>query len=1002
MEPFLKLVAKDYFNELGTSISNIRFIFPSRRAGLFFRKYLGELSEKPFFAPAITTINDFIIGLAAGYRKVLDKTELLFDLYSAYCECVDQPSSFDEFLYWGNIILDDFDEIDRYLINPKLLFNNLAEYKALDDDLSHLTQDQIDAIKSFWKNLSPRLKSVEYLNNNDGDEDYQENFIEFWEKLLPLYKTFNKILDVKNAAYEGKIYNELAHDEDILSRIKYKRNIFVGLFAFSRSEEVILRRLKKADCAEFCWDENALVLSDHKHTAKRILERNKNLLGQVKGSWISQCGEFDTAIKVVKCGGTIAQAKVLPSVLLQFLADQDIPEDDLLYTAIILPDEKLLMPVVSAIPPTYEKLNITMGYPLNRTPVAIFVDKWMRMVRSLKKFNNTFHYPADQVLDLLNMRLIADKSQDSSRLVRLIREQKSYFLILSELQAASADDPLLTLLFRKISSSEDLLSSLLEILYLLVNENSDDPKSREPGSVGNSMPEDEQLDNGLTAFDTEFIFHYASLVRRLIDLLNHYHMSPLTDTTVGLLEGLASRFTIPFEGEPLKGLQVMGMLETRALNFKNIIVLSAKEGVLPKLSVNSTLIPYTLRNGYSLPTGDIQDATAAYNFYRLLSNAENIYLLHDANGQGNGQGEESRYIRQLQFLYNKNVIDTTIKLNTYFPPAPIIRIKKTPEILASLHRFCIDRELAPSRLNTYVSCPLKFYYEAIENLFEAEAPEILMDAAEFGSVVHKAMQDIYMSFEDGGMITSDFISGLLTKGNTTINRTVTDAYKSEYLNRPDRKDIGGLGKLYCKMITRYVRAVLLYDMSLCPIRYIAGEKKFHGLIQMSDGKMLRTKGTIDRIDEINGTIRIVDYKTGKDDYKLRDWEMISMHPPKTKNQPKAIAQTLLYCELMLTGKENMTPENIKLNIKSPIKPCIYNLRDMIKQKELYNGYLSVPLSLGEKPEELDDYKHIRDIYLGEVQTILDEIFNPNIDFEQTDDTDYCAFCPFALSCGRVQ
>lgn len=1012
--PFLRQIAEHYYRLLGSEISKHTFVFPSRRALLFFRHYLGQIADKPIFAPECTTVNDFIVSLLPE-RRLLDRTALLFELYHSYAEtrgdCLTE--SFDEFIYWGNIILKDFDLIDRYLISARELYTNIHDFKELQDDFSYMQESTLDILKDFWGKFEGLgIRSELMLNAKPSS---RERFLDFWRSLYPLYEHFNTRLREEGYGYEGGIYRAIAEDAvDIVDSLSGATAlVFVGLFENTPAEFRLFQALRRRGYAEFCWDEQVHILLDEKHRAHQMMRKNKELLGYVRGSWSTASDTLPKSVDVISCASTVSQVKALPQVLNSLGIDLESDTGTLdLTTAIILPNDNLLLPTVGSIPDSYRHLNITLGYPLNRTPVAIMLKRWIDLLEQ----QQAGAYRVDKLMALLSLQLFVERFPSLSALIERINRQRNFrlsrewlyeeYVHILEARGATEGERhepvldgyqhILELLLNDECGALGFLSALKALLHVLLTSSRLVGVEPESSEVPDLFAEvDTRPELGI--FDAEFIHHYILLVNRLHTLIERYGQQAMSLMSAAkMLEGLSQGFTIPFEGSPLQGLQIMGLLESRLLHFRHLIYLSAQEGLMPSDRGSNTLIPYAIRAGYHLPTPELIEVAESYRFYQAISGVERLVLLYGKEDSTGGKGEESRYILQLEYLYNVPIRRLTAQASPHLRPyMPIVIHKDRPEVKEQLARyFSTDEDakaLSASRLATYISCPLRFYYEALMEVYEEQPPQELMAANDFGSILHKTMEQLYAPYMGGKLVPKEYIQYLLTEGNTQVSRTIKGIYDSLY----GRKKLNALDKLYCEMIDTYVQGILQYDLhSEEEFAYIASECRFRGKIELSDGRMVHIKGDIDRIDVCHSAnkeprLRLIDYKTGKDSLeRISSWEKLT-----TDEAYKARMQILLYCELVYSGV-SIEAGGLSASHSYPIQPAIMLVRNMVKAPTEYSPYLRF------ENTEIDDYKLFRDNYLEVLRALLDEIFNPEQPFVQTKDFRSCTYCPFKLSCGR--
>ena len=1023
--PFLHQVATHYYQQGANQLSKCRFIFPSKRAITFFRHHLSQLAtDQPLFAPRMETVSDFVRQLHPE-AQVLDKTALLFELYQCYqairSERGETGESFDEFLYWGNIILKDFETCDRYLVRTDHLYRNLRDFKEISDDFSYLDDEARALIQRFWGEL-PSLQSLK----EENDESPKKRFLSFWECLHPLYTRFTARLYELGYVYDGLLYRWAAeHPEHVLDQLEEgERLVFVGLFYLTPSERKLFKMLKTAGRAAFCWDAAVEVVHDATHPASKYFQKLLKDFGQVEGTWKDGAPgkHLPQEIQVIECSSLLAQVKGLPSLLQEMNLSSD---SECLETAIILPDEGLLLPTASSIPEDIGSINITLGYPLDRTPIALMLKRWIALLTlNLKRRESSVRYPADQLLSLLGQGLITAHCPEATQLMERIRKSKRFFLPAKELWQQENESVLLHLLLDPLSEESDPLQRIEALLTHLIQRAQE--RAREDTSDDELTPsdvplEEEERENnkGLSPFDLEFIHHYLRLINRLQGLIEQHQMQLGHEAMIHLLEGLVGTVTIPFEGDPLQGLQVMGLLETRLLHFPTMVYLSAQEGALPPKQYSDTLIPYTLRRGFGLPTGRAdEDPGQDYTFFQSIARAKQLTFVVAPNSEGYNLGEESRYISLLQYIYGCTIQRRPLHLEAQVEESmPIIKQKEGALWDAFVQRTTTDPRtateqndispLSPSSLSKYVACPLRFYYEYICRYREPESPNLLLAANEFGTILHRVMEECYRDLTQHAKvdqaepltfttITKEMIDKIL-KSKGELSRRVKSVYCRE-LKLDPKRPLSSLSSIYCQTIERYARELLTWDSAHTDFGYGASERQVYAAFQLPDATTVYFGGTIDRIDEVEGRYRVVDYKTGGD--------KISISKPQGAGSDfrwvdklsdpdyKAILQTLIYCA-GLAETEGLDERKIY--------PAIFRFRGgdgLMKLTTKYQPLISLPV--GEKQaKEAVSYHEMKESFEPFlIEEILTGLYDTEVPFTQAEDLKPCRYCPFALSCGR--
>ena len=1028
--PFLQQVAAYYYQQGADQLAKLRFIFPSKRAITFFRHHLSQLAtERPLFAPRMETVSDFVRQLHPEVQ-VLDKTALLFELYQCYrdvrSERGETSESFDDFLYWGNIILKDFETCDRYLVRTDHLYRNLRDLKEISDDFSYLDEEARTLIQRFWGEL-PSLQSLQ-----DEDDDLpKKRFLSFWECLSPLYDRFTDRLKELGYVYDGQLYRWAAeHSDQVLDRIAEGEHlIFVGLFYLTPSERKLFKTLKTAGRAAFCWDAAVEVVHDATHPASRYFKKLLTDFGQVEGAWKEGAPgkHLPKDIQVIECSSLLAQVKGLPSLLQEMNLSS---ESECLQAAIILPDEGLLLPTASSIPEDIGSINITLGYPLDRTSIALMIKRWIALITlNLKRRESSVRYPADQLLSLLGQGLITAHCPEATLLMERIRRSKRFFIPVQELwetkvtkSTQANESALLHMLLDPLTAESNPLQRIEAVLRHLIQSAQERAQSTDSATESDSIPEEieDNTSEGLSPFDLEFIHHYLRLINRLQGLIEQHQMLLGHEAMIHLLEGLVGTVTIPFEGDPLQGLQVMGLLETRLLHFPTMVYLSAQEGALPPKQYSDTLIPYTLRQGFGLPTGRAEeDPGQDYTFFQSIARAEQLTFVVAPSSDGYNLGEESRYISLLQYIYGCPIKRRPLHLEARVEePTPIIKqkegelwdafVKSTTTAPSKGNDLKDVRPLSPSKLSTYISCPLRFYYEAICHYREQDSPSLLLASNEFGTVLHRVMEEFYRDLTQSTKgkeerrltfttITQEMIDRQL-KRTGELSRRVKSAYCAELKLDPNRP-LSSLSNIYCQTIERYARELLTWDSTHADFRYAASERKVYAAFKLSETKTVYFGGIIDRIDEVDGQYRVVDYKTGS--------AKISISVPQGADSAfrwveqlaipdnKAILQTLIYCA-GLAQTDGLD--------ESKIHPAIFRFKGgdgLMKMKTSYKPLITIPQE-GEKRTKIEaSYHEMKEAFEPFlIEEILSPLYDTSIPFVQTEDPKQCSHCPFALSCGR--
>ena len=964
MKPFLYQVATLFYQQYGAEIHRLAFVFPNRRAGLFFQKYLSEISEKPLFSPSILTINDLFMQLSGKHPA--DKIQMLFRLYELYKQRSGSSESFDEFIYWGEMLLNDFDDIDKYMVDARMLFRNVSDLKSLDDDFNYLSPEQVQAIRSFWSSFYPK-----------GDSPNQQHFLELWEILYDLYAGLRTSLAKDGCGYDGMIFREVVEqlEKEPMSDFPFDQVVFVGLNALSVSEERLLLALQKKGVADFYWDYVGPWVTDPDNKASFFLERNLRLFPS--RMQLPATEPVQAEIRVMGVPSAIGQAKQVYPILQALADEQQLTDESALRTAIVLPDEHLLVPVLNAIPEAIQHINVTMGYPLAGTPVAALMEYILTLQKNIRYIDRVPVFYFRDVLPILNHQYVmAAAPEEVSQLVKDMTAGNRIYVHAADLNRHE----LLSILFTPVQNTEELSDYLIHVLEALnacLRNNRPNPDDEE--MISNSTQTTVDIEQ-------EFIFHYFATVNRMKEVMREAKIEMRLDTYFRLLKRMTDLITIPFEGEPLSGLQVMGVLETRALDFDRLIILSMNEGIFPLKKAANSFIPYNLRRGFGLPTYEHQDSVWAYHFYRLIRRAKQVTLLYDTRTTGLQTGEVSRFVHQLRYHYQYPLIDELVVYDVASSAVPPISVQKTAEVEKLLSDFLSGgtRALSASAINTYLDCPLKFYFSVLEQIQEEDEITETVERDVFGSILHKVMEDLYAPFK-GKLVTADLLK-LLRKDQPLLTGTIARAFAELFFKSPVVRPLEGENFLTGEMIRKYAEKILEQDARFTPFHYIESEKKVRATITLSDKRVVQLKGFIDRVDSLDRVLRIVDYKTGSG--KLEFESVEGLFDKEVKDRPKAVMQVFLYAWMY-----QQLPEYTGM----PIQPAIYYLRTLFQRS--FNPVVEQKKGRG-KADKVNSFQEFASDFEGKLRQCLDEIFNLDIPFTQTETGKACAYCSFRGLCGK--
>ncbi|WP_195545285.1 PD-(D/E)XK nuclease family protein [Bacteroides finegoldii] len=957
MQPFLQLVAHDLYTKIGNDLSRTVLVFPNKRANLFFNEYLAEESDQPIWSPAAMSISDLLQKLSV--QKAGDPIRLVCELYKVFKEEIESRETLDDFYFWGELLISDFDDVDKNMVDADKLFSNLQDLKNLMDDYEFLDEEQEEAIRQFFQNFSIERRT-----------ELKEKFISLWDKLGIIYHRYRENLAELGIAYEGMLYRNVIEQLDT-DRLKYDKYVFVGFNVLNKVEKEFFQKLQKAGKAMFYWDYDLFYTQRiSKHEAGEFIKRNLiDFPNELPESYFDIFRK-PKKIRYISASTENAQARFLPEWVkaTQTHTTQIVSEKE---NAIVLCNEALLLPVLHSIPQDVQNVNITMGFPLAQTPVYSFINAAMELqTNGYRPDTGRFTYEA--VSKILKHPYTRQLSDHATRLERELTKTNRFYPLPSELKK----DDFLTILFTPQSNIRELCDYLLRLIK----------------SISILYRKEGEYDDIFNQLYRESIFQSHLKINRLYSLIESGELSVRTDTLKRLITKVLTASNIPFHGEPAIGLQIMGVLETRNLDFRNLIMLSLNEGQLPKAGGESSFIPYNLRKAFGMTTIEHKNAVYAYYFYRLIQRAENITLLYNTSSDGLNRGEESRFMLQLLVEGPHEITREYLEAGQSPQNTLEIQIEKTPEILRRLYRAYDTAQpesviLSPSALNTYLDCRLRFYYRYVAGLKTPDEVSAEIDSALFGTIFHLSAQLAYTDLTaNGKMIQREDLERLL-RDEIKLQSYVDQAFKQELFKvAPEEKpEYNGVQLINSKVIVSYLKQLLRNDLQYTPFEMVAMEKKVSEkiTIQTALGPLtLRLGGTIDRMDAKEGTLRIVDYKTGGSPKIPANIEQL-FTPSETR--PNYIFQTFLYAAIMSRKQPLM------------VAPALLYIHRAASES------YSPVIEMGEprKPKiPVNNFAFFEDEFRERLQALLEEIFDEKEPFTQTEDIKKCAYCDFKAICKR--
>lgn len=965
MTYFLEHIADSLYKEFGNTLDRHCLVFPNRRAGLYFLKYLAVRIEKPVWAPSILTINELFRSYSS--LQIAGNEILLFELYKVYRNLKKPFESFDEFYYWGDMLLNDFDDVDKYLVNASLLFRNVLDIKNIDQQFGGLTETQIEIIRRFWTNF-----------NLDKLTREKSGFIDIWSVLSDLYSGFRSSLKTQNLAYEGMIFRELAENTDIrnITGERWEKVHFIGFNALNECEKVLLNRFKKAGKARVYWDyDNSYIGEGKLNSAGLFLRDNIKIFGNdMPSGW-----SFDTLLskgtpevtrQVIDTSSDVAQVKLVSQLLEQI---PGITKDNAHHTAVILADENLLIPVLTSLPENMGDINITMGHPLKQTLVYTFLKHLMDLQRNSTLVDGKVYFSYKDAISIIKHSLLSGLLGLSDN--ELVKEIVKTNLIRVPAELFTESDSL-AIVFRKPLTPAGLSGYFKDILSLIV--------------LNDERTDGKQIDNPVREnIRNEFIYRVVLSINRLETIVNSPDITFTTDTYIKILDRMLRMQSVPFSGEPLSGIQIMGILETRALDFKNLIILSVNEGILPAVTAGSSFIPFSLREAFGIPSVNHQESIYAYHFYRLLQRAENVTFVYNSNSEGLQSGEMSRFLLQMKYneILKPDFLDLNFEIKAHLTPGD--KIDRSEEHSKQLDLLYLDkkngRPLSPSAINMWLSCRMKFFYRYINGLKEPDNITTDIDPAMLGNILHEIMKNLYQPYLHT-VLTSEFLNGAI-RNKQFLLKLIDDAVNEKY--KAGRNDsISGNELIVRDVLMAYLLRVLKTDKAFAPFTVINLEDSFNfGLSFPMDGSLLEliTGGKIDRIDTINRVTRIVDYKTGTVSDVINSVDDLFIDD--RKKDPDGWLQTLLYCEAYLALKPG-----------SMVRPSVYK----IKKMNFASSGDRLRLKTGNRSEiYIDNYSDIREEFVTGLKGLITTIFSKDEPFTKTRDIrGKCSFCPYRVLCMR--
>lgn len=959
MESFLKLVAADLYKHTEGNLAHTAVVFPNKRAGLFFNEYLAQESDSPIWSPAYVSISELFRSLSPW--EVGDPVKLVCELYKIFRRETQSTETLDDFYFWGEMLISDFDDADKNRVDTDKLFSNLQDLRNIMDDYTFIDDEQEEAIRQFFQNFSIERRTA-----------LKERFISLWNVLGNIYKGFRESLASQNIAYEGMMYRHVIEHLDV-DKLPYEKYVFVGFNVLNKVEHTLFTQLKDAGKAVFYWDYDEFYMKENRqavtHEAGEFIRRNlRDFPSPLSGELFKNLSK-PKEVHYIASSTENAQARYLPQWIRNNLTT---PEKE---TAVVLCNEALLQPVLHSLPAEVKHVNITMGFPLSQTPVYSFLIALLELHTHGFNFKSG-RYTFQSVVTLLKHPYTRQLTGQAELLEKELTRNNRFYPLPGEL----GKDEFLTQLFTPLSGNLNLCIRLSETLQQVAS----------IYQANTSGTEDTDAFNQLYR---ESLFKAYTTINRFRTLIEEDELTVQSETFRRLLVKVLSTTNIPFHGEPAIGMQVMGVLETRNLDFRHLVLLSVNEGQLPKSGGDSSFIPYNLRKAFGMTTIEHKIAVYAYYFYRLLQRAERITLIYNTSSDGLNRGEWSRFMLQFLIEWPHPITRQFLEAGQSPQGTSSITVEKTPDVMRRMQSLFDVRanpkaKFSPSALNYYLDCPLKFYYRYVAGLSAPDEVSAEIDSATFGSIFHYAAEHIYKDLTTHGKVINKEALETLLRNEVKLQDYVDTAFKKLFFNVPqnEKPEYNGVQLINSAVIARYLKQLLQNDLRYAPFTFIASEMEVDEPIDIQTPKGViksRIGGIIDRMDSKDGTLRIVDYKTGGDADTPPHVESLFIPDKKRSNY---VFQTFLYAAIMCRKQPTMK-----------IAPALLYIHRAAT--ETY----SPVIQMGEprKPKEaVEDFSKYEKEYRERLQGLLEEIFNPEKSFAQTEIIEKCTYCDFKALCKR--
>jgi RecB family exonuclease len=998
--PFLRQVASYFHGK--ENVQDYCFVLPNHRSCKFFERELDLTSSGAFLMPEVMPVSDFV-GRLSGSVPVnqIDALFLLYKCYTSLAGNEDYP--FDKFVYWGNVLLNDFNDVDMYLVDPKEIFMNVREHRELqsnyvDSDLQHIMSQYFNLSPvgqagshddengmDFWRNYSP---------DNLDNEKVRASYLRLWQSMLELYQQYNAELENRGVKSMGRIYRDAVDAVKDGRDLGHRCYVFVGFNMLSTSEMAIFKRLGDQGKAMYFWDTASPAFDDKypENLGGRYVKFFKKQFSEPQ-DFIPEKIDGFPAVKVIGVPSNVGQAKCAFSLIEELIAEKKIIDTfNAINTAIVLPDEALFIPLLNSLSPKIPNINVTMGYPLSDSDIASLMRVVAKMHRRARRDGEgQWTFFRNDVKVVLSHPIVKSCfGEEALAMIQRIDADNVFAVPDTMLEGTPFE-----MLFHTVEKEDDSASVVRFLRQLtqfaqLVQEKIV-PSSSKP------IPEEEDDDKtrGVMTIQEAFLNQYIEVLHRVVDAVEQYSVPPCENTVFFLVDKLASVFSLPFEGEPLHGMQVMGMLETRCLDFDNIIIMSANERVLPRKFRSSSFITDFMRRGYGMSTVDDQESMWSYYFYRLIGRAQSVYMLYDTSAQSVGSGEVSRFVPQLKMVYGCDVKKMRLTMSVPTSEEVKIDVPKQDHVAQVIENYRPggNKSLSASAINEYINCKLAFYFRHIEGLNADNTEADFMDYSTFGTIVHNTLQQLYYPDVDGEERTGEYkVTGAMIKEfkDKHLKDVICRMVNSEYGNKSKpNSPLSGEASIVSVAIELFVKSALNYDLKLLAgdtdfFTVLECERRHRNIVLEFGGEKFNFTYTADRIDRLtDGTLRMVDYKTGKDETSFITMDDLFTRYDKRR---KAILQLMLYCNAYA----------VENNYSGPIKPVIYTIADMSKTGLKYK--------VDKQYQDFDNYLDVNEEFKACMAGLMHEFFDMSEPFSQTQnrrsDITPCRYCKFVDFCRR--